>query len=76
MDTELKACDRCHQHQAMHQRYHAGGIEHLCCGCYVRAGNPPADWHRVCVQTWNELHPDRHMDKAPPLRLARGGENT
>lgn len=26
-----------------------------CCACYVRAGNSPADWHRGCMKTWNEI---------------------
>jgi hypothetical protein len=44
------ACDNCGEHQAMHH-----GEKDLCCKCYVEAGNPPADWHRVCMETYNIL---------------------
>jgi hypothetical protein len=37
-------CDRC-DHQAMH----FGSDGQLCCRCHIAAGNPPANWHRVCV---------------------------
>lgn len=47
------SCDNCHKHQAMH------GISKgncLCCECYVKAGNPPADWHVICIATYNMLN--------------------
>jgi hypothetical protein len=30
---------------------HRSSTGDLCCICYVEAGNPPADWHRVCRLT-------------------------
>lgn len=29
--------------------------KHFCCGCYVRNGNSPADWHEDCMKTFNEM---------------------
>jgi len=23
----------------------------MCCECYVKAGYPPADWHKDCMET-------------------------
>ena len=41
-------CSNCHSHQSMHGE--------LCCECYVKAGNPPADWHTICMATHNYLN--------------------
>lgn len=29
---------------------HRVGAIVTCCRCYVRAGNPPADWHPACMK--------------------------
>lgn len=44
------ACDECGIHQVFHPG--CGGAKDLCCACHVRAGHPPADWHRVCMETY------------------------
>lgn len=33
-----------------HTVFEKGKRKRLCCKCYVQAGNPPADWHRGCMQ--------------------------
>lgn len=36
-----------------------------CCECWVRAGNPPADWHARCVATYAALQAEkREADRA------------
>lgn len=33
-----------------------GGVKKFqCCECYVKAGNPPADWHSLCMATYNKM---------------------
>ena len=27
----------------------------MCCVCYVKAGNPPADWHPECMLTYKAI---------------------
>jgi hypothetical protein len=31
---------------------HHCGLKRLCCACYVRIGNPPANWHLGCMATF------------------------
>lgn len=33
-----------------HTVFEKGKKKRLCCACYVRAGNPPADWHTGCMR--------------------------
>lgn len=30
-------------------------VGYQCCACYVKAGNPPADWHHACMTTFAAL---------------------
>lgn len=46
------ACDTCGQHQIMHGIGTAGE----CCGCHVKGGNPPAEWHVVCMETYHNIN--------------------
>lgn len=48
---EIYECDKCRDHQAMH----SDGDRRLCCECYVKEGNPPADWHSMCMAVYHEL---------------------
>jgi hypothetical protein len=34
---------------------HWVGDTEMCCECYVKAGNPPADWHLVCMATYDNF---------------------
>lgn len=34
---------------------HTMGDKRMCCDCYVREGNPPADWHAGCMRTWKSI---------------------
>lgn len=49
------ACERCGQHQAMH----FGTNKRLCCWCYIGEGNPPAEWHTVCMSEHQRRKPPR-----------------
>lgn len=40
-----KRCRHCGKHAA-----HRIGDEYECCECYVGAGNPPSDWHPMCME--------------------------
>jgi len=51
MSEKTITCGKCHKHQAMHHQ----GSKHLCCECWVREGNPPADWHSVCMKVYASL---------------------
>lgn len=33
---------------------HTIGDKGYCCKCYVVNGNPPADWHTLCIETYNK----------------------
>ena len=48
-------CDKCKEKFANHR---FGDGRHLCCECYVKEGNPPADWHPVCMETYRKLQQD------------------
>ncbi len=32
-----------------------------CCFCYVRAGNPPSDWHPDCMKHFKNRERDREL---------------
>lgn len=34
---------------------HSVGERRLCCECYVKEDNPPADWHPECMKTYEEM---------------------
>ena len=50
----MKICDRCGKNYANHILFGDSKI-YLCCRCYVLDGNPPADWHNECMETYNKL---------------------
>lgn len=59
-------CDVCGEHQSMH---HSSKPPHeQCCGCYVKAGNPPADWHTVCMRTYAEMKKTADSISEPAVR--------
>lgn len=35
-----------------HTTFKQGKEVRLCCACYVKAGNPPADWHIGCMREY------------------------
>lgn len=37
---------------ASHTVYGWGKDKRLCCACYVKAGNPPTDWHIGCMRAY------------------------
>lgn len=45
-----KVCCTCGSFQHV---LHETGTGAYCCRCYVVAGNPPADWHPVCMLIYN-----------------------
>lgn len=49
---DVPLCTKCGNHPASHF-----GSRCLCCRCYVGEGNPPADWHPVCMQAYAERKP-------------------
>jgi hypothetical protein len=44
-------CHKCHERPANHT---VGDIR-LCCECYVKDGNAPADWHIACMKAYEKL---------------------
>lgn len=52
-------CEECHKQQASHRiaRPLSYYVINLCCECYVRRGNPPSDWHPLCMRTFYESRP-------------------
>lgn len=44
-------CSLCHARLIQHRRDNDG----WCCQCYVEAGNPPADWHQGCMETYRRI---------------------
>lgn len=34
-----------------------------CCECYVREGNPPADWHPLCMSVYAAVKAERLFTK-------------
>ena len=51
-----KICSACNNKYAKHTVYsNKHGDEFFCCECYVKHGNPPADWHKECMETYNKL---------------------
>lgn len=49
-----RVCDKCYEHEAMHHETVGSTNRKLCCECYVKEGNPPADWHTVCMRVYKE----------------------
>ena len=50
-----EACTKCGEHQGMHKIFNPDkSAENLCCKCYVESGNPPTEWHSLCMQTSQE----------------------
>lgn len=47
---EWPLCEKCEERQSTHL---CGNI-YLCCVCYVNEGNPPADWHSLCMKTYEQ----------------------
>lgn len=63
--------------QAMHTVFEQGEAKRLCCKCYIKAGNTPADWHPDCMREAGRLN---IMDKAKAEMIQdvakNGGEYT
>ena len=54
-DLALVVCSACGR-QASHTTWCvSGGESFACCRSHVLAGNTPADWHRECMKTRDEL---------------------
>lgn len=51
----MRICDKCRIIPAAHYISNAGVVRHLCCRCFVEEGNPPADWHRLCMETYRRI---------------------
>ena len=48
---EFKMKDKCKCGKiSSHTTFKNGNKVRLCCNCYVKAGNAPADWHFGCMQ--------------------------
>lgn len=47
---EKKLCDKCGKTISSH----TVGDRRLCCKCYVGEDNPPAEWHRGCMEAYNQ----------------------
>jgi hypothetical protein len=44
-------CEKCQTNRSQHEV----GKRHLCCECYVKEGNIPFDWHRLCMETYEKI---------------------
>lgn len=50
--NETVKCSQCQERTARHR---FSEEKNLCCECYVKAGNPPSDWHPDCMRTFGEI---------------------
>ncbi len=57
--TNVAVCDTCHKNPPSHDLYGVLNKRQLCCRCYVREGNLPADWHPDCMNEWRVLQAER-----------------
>lgn len=48
-------CENHPDRPARHSIYQHGKERTLCCECYVKEGNPPADWHSGCMETYHAM---------------------
>ena len=51
-------CTNCNSAEAKHSTHkwwETPQDQYLCCKCHVEQGGAPADWHPVCMETYNEL---------------------
>jgi hypothetical protein len=48
--ADQSLCEVCGMHTSRHTEWKDSRERHLCCECYVREGNPPADWHVDCMK--------------------------
>jgi hypothetical protein len=85
--TDNQKCTKCGERLAKHEIHRwwkTPPDEYLCCKCYVEGGGAPADWHPLCMKTYNVLHASHHLPDveadtpkppAPPedRRLPEGG---
>lgn len=55
MSKNWPACDRGDGRPSQHR---IGLDGYLCCECFVKDGNAPADWHTNCMRTYRELKAD------------------
>jgi len=51
-------CCQCCRRPASHSTSIHGHTLRRCCECYVKDGNPPADWHPLCMITYNQMRDD------------------
>lgn len=51
-------CERCQKHTSQHET----STGHLCCECYVKEGNSPAEWHKNCMKTYNEIKKEENLN--------------
>ncbi len=58
---EADKCDKCDSPKPLH----SVGDKRICCRCYVVDGNPPADWHPVCMDEYRKKFP---LDSRDSLR--------
>jgi hypothetical protein len=52
MEQNLCGCGKPSQHENWSMK---NGKRYLCCECWVKEGNAPADWHYDCMKTYSEL---------------------
>jgi len=50
-ERKIMWCQKCLKNKASH----SVGNRELCCECYVKEGNPPADWHPKCMETYKKM---------------------
>ncbi|HDY89744.1 MAG TPA: hypothetical protein ENH82_16720 [bacterium] len=51
-ESRHRICDDCGEKLSNH----SVGDKRLCCKCYIEEGNPPADWHRGCMEVYNRIN--------------------
>ena len=56
VDLSQQICDICLFRRSNHQVNRVcDPNKYACCICYVRAGNPPSDWHTECMNEYRRL---------------------
>ncbi len=51
VEEHLCACGK----PSNHESWRMGVTTHQCCECHIKSGGIPADWHRVCMSTYNAM---------------------
>ena len=55
-------CTKCNNREAnhnIHRWWETPSDQHLCCKCYVELGHAAADWHPLCMETYNNIKKKR-----------------